>query len=181
MSRLRSRNLERHHVWQHVLFRIVHVSTCLVHTTAVPPAFLAAVCCTNQRTRRRRDLRLSASCTYVRTVVVLQLTAQHVASCGECVHRTAGAAVLLCMLAGRLLMLAAPVVIFVFPCIVAYINTSYARAGRHTIVQVLLPGTYRVLLFTAVPVLLLLLLLLLLQQLLLLYEQMSVYKSGTFK
>ena len=73
VSRLRSRNLERHGFWQHICF-VSYMQARTYWWTAVPPAFFAAGCCTNQRTRRRRDRRSIVAFVYlVFTVVVLQL------------------------------------------------------------------------------------------------------------
>ena len=62
LCRLRSRNLERHDIWQRIFFvRTVHNSLQLLQDLLV----FAAGCCTNQCIRRRRDRRFSAADIYV--------------------------------------------------------------------------------------------------------------------
>ena len=120
LSRLRSRNQERHDVWQHMHFRIMHASTYILLILLYRLLFLlVAVQPINVLTGSATQdclLHLCMNC------CSMQLTVEHdVPSCGECVY------CLYCCWVWLLFIM--------FPCcIISYVQAS----GRYTNVQALL-------------------------------------------
>ena len=125
---LRSRDLERHDLTAH--FFALYIQVLYVHTT-VPPAFF---CSTNQCTRRR-DRRLSAACMHVLLLFygnqLLNITFQ-VPGSVQCDVASGYTVLLLCCLLGVCCCWLLLLFFILQICIVSYI-----RAGRYTNVQVL--------------------------------------------